>query len=169
MNYLLDANTLIEAKNRYYHMEICPGYWAWVIQMAGSGIVGSIKPILDELKKGNDELKEWAITNESLFVDVTDTKTQQNYMEIAQYVAGASSLMKPGAMNDFLSGADPWLIAKAKTTNATIVTHEVFNDKTQRKFLIPNICKLHNIRYINTFELLLMLEAKFVLSNPNQP
>lgn len=30
MTYLLDANTLIEAKNRYYQMSICPGYWDWL-------------------------------------------------------------------------------------------------------------------------------------------
>ena len=30
MNYLLDANTLIEAKNRYDQMSICPGYWDWL-------------------------------------------------------------------------------------------------------------------------------------------
>jgi len=28
MIYLLDANTLIEAKNRYYSMSVCPGYQA---------------------------------------------------------------------------------------------------------------------------------------------
>ena len=32
MIYLLDSNTLIEAKNRYYGMTICPGYWSWVIR-----------------------------------------------------------------------------------------------------------------------------------------
>ena len=30
MTYLLDANTLIEAKNRYYRMTVCPAYWSWV-------------------------------------------------------------------------------------------------------------------------------------------
>lgn len=28
--YLLDANTFIEAKNRYYSMNICPGFWQWI-------------------------------------------------------------------------------------------------------------------------------------------
>ena len=31
MNHLLDANTLIEAKNRYYGMAICLGFWQWLL------------------------------------------------------------------------------------------------------------------------------------------
>lgn len=30
--YLLDANTYIEAKNRYYQMSFCPAYWDWLDQ-----------------------------------------------------------------------------------------------------------------------------------------
>ena len=39
MIYLLDTNTLIEAKNRYYSMTICPGYWSWILQSHGQGVV----------------------------------------------------------------------------------------------------------------------------------
>ncbi len=66
-------------------------------------------------------------------------------------------------MEDFLSGADPWLIAKAMTTGATVVTHEVLNYDAKRKFIIPNICEQLDIPFLNTFELLHRLEAKFVL------
>ena len=27
MKYLLDSNVFIEAKNRYYAFDICPGFW----------------------------------------------------------------------------------------------------------------------------------------------
>ena len=37
MNYLLDSNTLIEAKNRYYQMRVCPGYWAWIARNQAVG------------------------------------------------------------------------------------------------------------------------------------
>jgi len=72
--------------------------------------------------------------------------------------------MKPGAMEDFLSGADPWLIAKAMVTNAVIVTHEAYNPEIRRKFLIPNVCQHFNVTYINAFELLHALEAEFALA-----
>ncbi len=59
MIYLLDANTLIEAKNRYYRMAVCPAYWAWIQRSQGAGVVASIDLVGDELRRGNDELAEW--------------------------------------------------------------------------------------------------------------
>jgi len=60
MIYLLDANTLIEAKNRYYGMTICPGYWSWILRSHGKGLLVSIETVGDELKRGKDELAQWA-------------------------------------------------------------------------------------------------------------
>lgn len=76
MTYLLDANTLIEAKNRYYRMTVCPAYWSWVQRSQGTGIVSSIEPVGDELKRGNDELAEWAKDQAGLFLPVSDDDTQ---------------------------------------------------------------------------------------------
>jgi hypothetical protein len=50
------------------------------------------------------------------------------------------------------------------TTGATVVTHEVLNLDAKRKFIIPNICKELDVPFLNTFELLHRLEARFVLS-----
>ena len=55
MNHLLDANTLIEAKNRYYGMAICPGFWQWLLLKNEALALSSIAPVMDELTKGNDE------------------------------------------------------------------------------------------------------------------
>ncbi len=164
MKYLLDANTFIEAKNRYYNMQVCPGYWDWLLLKSASNEIASISLVYDELKRGNDELKDWAIDHEDLFLDISDEPTQQAFAEIAQYVSEQASEMRSGAMEEFLSGADPWLIAKARISGMTIVTHEAFNAYIKRKFLIPNICRLFDVPYIDTFELLLTLEAEFVLA-----
>lgn len=49
------------------------------------------------------------------------------------------------------------------TTGAVVVTHESFNLDVKRKFLIPNVCKQFGVTWMNTFELLAKLDAKFVL------
>lgn len=164
MNYLLDANTLIEAKNRYYHMKVCPGYWDWLLLKGGENQLGSIVPVLDELKNGKDELTQWADDNDSLFAVISDDDTQASYSEIAQHVAAQAPSMKPGALESFLGGADPWLIAKAHCTGATVVTHETMNPDARRRFLIPNVCEHFDVDWMNTFELLLELDAEFVLN-----
>jgi hypothetical protein len=162
MKHLLDANTLIEAKNRYYSMTICPAYWDWLRIQHGAEQLASIIPIKDELTRGKDDLAEWAKENAGLFLSVDDEATQQAFGEVAQLAAQTPG-MRPGALDEFLRVADPWLIAKAMTTGATLVTHEVLNLAAKRKFIIPNLCRDLDVRCINTFELLHDLDARFVL------
>jgi hypothetical protein len=166
MTYLLDANTLIEAKNRYYRMTVCPAYWSWVQRSHGAGTVSSIEPVGAELRRGNDELAEWAKNQKSLFMPVSDEATQQAFAEVAAHVASQAAVMKPGALEEFLDGADPWLIAKAMTLHeAVVVTHEQFNLQMRRKYSIPNVCQHFGLTWIDTFELLSRTDAKFVLAD----
>ncbi len=166
MTYLLDANTLIEAKNRYYSMTVCPAYWSWVQRSQGAGIVSSIEPIGDELKRGNDELAEWVKEQGGLFLSVYDDPTQQAFADVAAHVASQANMMKPGALEEFLGGADPWLIAKAMALkDAIVVTHEQFNLQIRRKYSIPNVCQHFGVQWIDTFELLSRTNAQFVLAD----
>ena len=154
MNYLLDANTLIEAKNRYYQMSICPGYRDWLRKANHAGEVNSIRSVRDELLHGNDALAEWVKDHAHLFLDESDDATQTAFAEVAQHLANTALQMKAGAIEEFLGGADPWLIAKAMTINATVVTHEQLN---------------LGVPFIDTFELLNALEARFVLGDESTP
>jgi Domain of unknown function (DUF4411) len=166
MTYLLDANTLIEAKNRYYRMTVCPAYWNWVQRSHGAGVVSSIEPVGLELRRGNDELAEWAKNQAGLFLPVSDEATQQAFAQVAAHVASQASAMKTGALEEFLDGADPWLIAKAiSTQDAVIVTHEQFNLQMRRKYSIPNVCQHFGVAWIDTFELLTQTDARFVLAD----
>lgn len=163
MRHLLDSNTLIEAKNRYYNMNFCPAYWQWIDIQNRASEVSSIKMVSDELKKGNDDLAQWAKDNSNLFIDVDDKETQEAFGALVQALSQQMVHMKAGALDEFLAGADPWLIAKAMTTGAVVVTQESFNLDVKRKFLIPNVCKQFGVTWMNTFELLAKLDAKFVL------
>lgn len=164
MKYLLDANTFIEAKNRYYNMTVCPAYWHWILLKSVALDVASISMVGDELKRGDDELAAWARDNPDLFISVHDEDTQANFVTIANLVVGKSGEMKPGAAEEFLAGADPWLIAKAMASGATVVTQESFNRDKRKKFLIPNICEECGVSWMNTFDMLYKLEARFVLA-----
>lgn len=166
MIYLLDANTLIEAKNRYYRMTICPAYWSWIQRSQGAGVVASIEPVGDELRRGHDELAEWAKDHDGLFLSVSEDDTQQAFGAVAAHVAARAGEMKAGALEDFLGGADPWLIAKAMALkDAVVVTHEQFNLQMRRKYSIPNVCQHFGVQWIDTFELLGRTDARFVLAD----
>jgi hypothetical protein len=163
MKYLLDANTFIEAKNRYYNMTVCPAYWLWILQRFAAQDVASIAMVGDELKKGDDELAAWARDNADLFITIHDEDTQICFATVANLVMQKGGEMKPGAVEEFLSGADPWLIAKAMATGAAVVTHESYNPEKKKKFLIPNVCEAFGVAWMNTFDMLYKLEARFVL------
>lgn len=164
MIYLLDANTLIEAKNRYYSMTICPGYWTWILQSYKQGVVASVEIVADELKRGNDELAGWATLHKELFWDTADQDTQAAFGKVATHVASQAPGMKAGALDEFLRGADPWLIAKAMVTpNSIVVTHEQFNPQMKRKYSIPNVCEAFGVQCLDTFDILSTTQAQFVL------
>jgi hypothetical protein len=164
MIYLLDSNTLIEAKNRYYSMTICPGYWTWILQSHGQGVVASIETVGQELQRGNDELAAWTQTHKDLFWTVSDAATQDAFTKVASHVVNSATQMKAGAVEDFLSGADPWLIAKAMTMpDSVLVTHEQLNLHAKRKFIIPNVCQQFGVKWIDTFQVLGATGARFDL------
>ena len=166
MKYLLDSNTYIQAKNFYYGMDICPAYWDWLDWQFQLGLVASIQMIGKELKDGNDELAEWAKARPEHFVDNDDTETQTVFSEIVQsIVAGDYNV---GNRDNFLAKADPWIIAKAKTLGATVVTHESLLLPNTKKVKVPNICLQFDVPCLNTFQFLRELNARFVLSRPTQ-
>lgn len=164
MKYILDANTFIEAKNKYYGMAICPAYWEWLLAAHDNGHVISITFVKDEMLRQQDELTDWSKSNSSFFKDVSDGDVQQAFAKVSHYVSSLSH-MKEGAIEDFLSGADPWLIAFAMAKNFTVVTQEsLVSPDVKRKIYIPNVCEALGVAYMNTFELLHELEAEFILS-----
>ncbi len=75
---------------------------------------------------------------------------------------GIPSYAEPNR-NLFLSGADPWLIAKAKVLDATVVTHETLVGPDSKKVKIPNVCRHFETRCCDIYDLLDRLSARFVL------
>lgn len=164
--YLIDANVFIEAKNKYYNMTFCPAFWDWLLRECAGEQIFSIQGIYDELINGNDELRTWSMNNRHFFLPMSDEVTQRNLAYVAAHVAERQQNvpMSLGAMTEFMRGADTWLIAKAMTMGATIVTHERLDLHCKRKFLIPNVCNHFGVQYIDTFTLLHLLNASFVLA-----
>lgn len=152
--HLLDANVFIEAKNFYYRFDTFPGFWEWLDAEQARKNVSSIRPICDELLKGNDELAAWIKERKDTgwFLPVDDVETQENFAEVADWTMREP--FKEIAKSEFLDGGDPWLIAKAKSIGATVVTQETFDDRSQKKVKIPNVCRAFQVHYMNTFDLI---------------
>ena len=165
MIYLLDANSFIQAKNLHYRMHVVPGFWQWLTSIHPHHQIESIDPIYKELTKNTsdpDELHHWAMSNKSLFKTANSPDTQAVFAEIANYLATHPTYSQT-EVSRFLSGADPWLIAAAKTTGAKIVTHEVPVPDNSRKVKIPNVAKTFAVEHVDIFDLLELSECKLVI------
>ena len=166
MTYLLDSNVFIQAKNMQYPFDVFPGFWDWLRRDIEAGIIASINPIWQELNKGNDDLLDWAngCKQCGCFLPVDDISTQTKYSEVASWTFSSERIFKPTAQSEFLAIADSWLVAKAATINATIVTHETYDAYCKTRVKIPNACVAFNVEYINVIELTRRLGVKFKIA-----
>lgn len=162
--FLTDANVFIEAKNRYYDFDICPGFWDWMDTQMPVQKICSIMPVYDELVHGGDNLAQWIKDRkgDGRFLRVEDPATQTLFARVAATVQSGPFRLEAKAQ--FLAGADPWLVAKAGTIGATVVTQEKYQAGVIRRVPLPNICQEFGVPFVDTFELLKRGAAKFKMA-----
>jgi hypothetical protein len=161
MQYCLDTNVFITPSNFHYPMDFCPSYWDFLDENIENENMFVIEQVYQELTTGTGEVTDWVKERKSnKFVkSFEDDDTQEEFRKIADYV---QKNYKLEVAAEFLSGADPWIISVCKVHEFTLVTKEVYSE-SKKKVPIPNICKILDVRYINEFEMIRELEAKFVL------
>ncbi len=160
MLYLLDANTLIDAKRDYFQFQRVPEFWEW-IQYQGK--IGNIKVPLEiyeefeEARKADgtqDELSKWATNPEVRAALLLDEEAAPSLVAHVTATGYASDLT-----DDEIEkiGKDPFLIAYAyaEPSQRTIVSTEVSKPSRQRaNRRVPDVCRDLNVRCINNFNLL---------------
>lgn len=166
MRYCLDANVFVESHRRYYAFDIAPPFWDALIRWAAEQVICSPIAVYDELTENKDTLAEWLKANKTLLFVEPDDATQIQFSAIADLVMEHYEEYRA---KEFLSCADPWVIAQAKAHNLTVVTlesrgHEEIDPKTQRfkgRVKIPNVCRHVGFPCIDTFAMLRALGFKF--------
>lgn len=120
--YVLDSNTFIDAKNRYYGFDIAPSFWKKLIENSPENIL-TIKPIESEIMAGHDELSSWFEDNYTIHTYSVDaTEVQQAFAKISEHVT-QNIQYKDSEKIRFLSKADPWIIAYAYVNNCLSLIH----------------------------------------------
>lgn len=170
MTYLIDSDVLIEAKDRHYAFDFCPGFWDWILQQHVLRVVFSVKAIGDELKAGNDQLAVWTAKQGSKFFLPEDAKTVAAMAVVAKAVSNMAVNKvpyTPAALNQFMSSGDYRLISHAKAHGHVVVTHEVgqkgSNQPSLKRLKIPDVCNAVGVDCISPFKLLRDEGAKLVI------
>ena len=159
--YLLDADVLIEAANRYYAFDIAPAFWRKLEDLIGDGRVCSVDWVQKELMKGNDQLAGWAKSNSGDAFRATGEADVVAEYRVVMGRVNDQEQFSEAAKEEFAKGADGWLIAYAKAKRYVIVTEERLNPAIKRKVPIPNVCQAFGIRYVDTFGMLRELGVRF--------
>lgn len=169
MAYILDSNILITAKNLYYAYDIVPSFWNILLTEFHKGTVKIIDAVESEILQGNDNLSKWlsdnvcgksAANGEAYVLPSKNSQAIVNcYQTIANNVV-LNQKFKEDHKQSFLSGADPWLIATAKTNEHTIVTFEEMPSSNTTKVKIPAICRQMGVAYENLYEMMRKLNVK---------
>jgi len=164
--YLLDANTLINAKNSYYPIERVPEFWAWLEYQGQSSNIKIPIEIYEEFKDTKpkdgkkDELALWAETKDVKDALLFDEEAEADLVSRITYGGYC-----PNPTDDELikMGRDPFLISYAlkDSDNRTVVTTEVSRPKRNgANRHIPDVCSSFNIRCINSFQLIQELDFR---------
>lgn len=165
MLYLLDANTLIDAKNKYWQMDRVPEFWDWLEYQGEQGRIKIPQEIYNEIDGSNsssnpDELSVWvrqANVKTALLLDEEADPVVVNEVVTIGYLAN------PTEADLIKLGRDPFLIAYAHRdpANRTIVTTEVSRPKRSGSNRhIPDVCNSLGVRPINTYALTEELDFK---------
>lgn len=157
MIYLLDANTLINAKNEFYPVNNVPEFWEWLVHHGEEGKVKIPSEIYDEFadtvqKDGTaDELALWAsqqfVQDALLFDEEADA-------DLVSRVLYGGYLKNPTDEDIRKVGFDPFLISYAlkDVENRCIVSGEVSKPTLQNaNRRVPDVCDGFNIRCIHYF------------------
>lgn len=160
IQYVLDANVFIQAKNLHYGFDFCPAFWGWLEQKNSEGLVASVEKVGEELEGGEDDLADWTKTMGHGFFQKPDAAVLNAFTTISTWATAAG--YQPSGVNTFLQVADPWLVAHALAYDCIVVTHEVPADST-KKIKIPNACVAVGVRSMMPYAMLRRERARFVL------
>jgi hypothetical protein len=161
MAYLIDADVLIEAKNRYYGFDFCPGFWDWLVRKLAAGEVLSVERVGQELAAGNDNLSAWAANQGPAFFVPPNANTVAAMATVSASVRTMSvngQPYLPAAVTKFLGDADYYLIAHALAHRDIVVTNESGHPGEQQASVktlkIPDVCNSVGVQCVSVFKML---------------
>jgi Domain of unknown function (DUF4411) len=160
--YWLDTDVYLQAALGVLAFDLAPDFWVLLEESAEHDIIGSPKYVcmeLVELSGRDDAIKRWAETQRSkgILFHEPDEKVLANYTLIADYV---NNNMDQSEGDDFLDGADAWVIAHAMTGGAVAVSQEKLAGRGSKLVKVPNICGHFSVECIKTDQLLRDLKRK---------
>jgi hypothetical protein len=157
--YWIDSNVFIDSATGPYPFKRAPTFWSFLDAKFNEGVICTSEMVYRELAPYGDELSGWIKNRKQngLYKEANQ-EVQKKLTIVADHVSTCGRYSEPN-VNDFLSGADPWMIAHVLATGGTLVTNETDVHPNAKKVRIPDVCTHFGLRFINGFEMLDELDA----------
>lgn len=144
MIYVFDTNAFSQLFRSYYRSRF-PTLWGQFDELVENGEITSTREVAREIEDGGVEsLREWAKEQKHLFPSPTSAEgafvAQIFIVQHFQQVIEQKKLLKGG------KNADPFVVARAATLEATVVTMEGMPKNGAK---IPNICERFGINCLS--------------------
>lgn len=162
MLYLIDANSIIDAKDLYYVIDRVPEFWEWLLHHGEAGRLKVPAENFDEISPGPDKLDPFhiwrkdAATAKALVLDEeADIATVQHVLD-----QGYGNNLTDDELISI--GKDPFLIAYALAgKDRVVVTSEKSKPKAlRRNRRIPDVCRDLGVSWKTPFQLNIELDFK---------
>lgn len=172
MLYLLDANTLIDAKRDYYPIERVPEFWEWLVFCGNKGDIKIPIEVYEEFSdtKDKDGLKdELALWSEQDDVKNALLLEEEAEQDLVARITYGGYVANPTDDELLKIGRDPFLLSYALNDleGRCVVSTEVSKpSKIGANRKVPDVCKYFNIRCINNFQMFRELNFSTGWNNP---
>lgn len=151
---VFDTSAFINGRRDHYPAETFPSIWEFVALAMRDGRIVAPWEVLNELKAKDDETCAWAKERSECFV-----APSADVQRLAGEILGM--LPNPGVRD----GADPFVVAEARTRGFTVVTYEgrSFSGVATKNWArrMPGICQHFGVECRTLPEALAMLGASF--------
>ncbi|WP_300340251.1 DUF4411 family protein [Accumulibacter sp.] len=144
MSYCIDTNVFIDAGERYYPIDIVPGFWENFDGLIAAGQMKAPEMLIEELEHKDDAWRQWVYERRETLIVPMDLPQIEAVKEVMAAYA------TQGTDANRITG-DPFFIALALANGLTMVT----NEKPRRGGAkIPKICAALGVPSIGLLDLM---------------
>lgn len=148
--YCIDTSGLTHAWRDFYPPSCFPSLWKDIEACINDGRLIAPDEVYEELKRGGDDLFDWAKLMPNLFVR-HDTAIQNIVSDILAHPEHSKLLYSKHAAS--LVIADPFVIAAAQVHGCAVISNEIFMfTSSPNKTKIPNVCADRGIEHLSVLE-----------------
>lgn len=151
MKYCLDASALIDLGERHYpeRLKVFAPIWKHIYHYVESGDIVSVDYVKIELEEKADEWREQFLARANKMFLISKS-IELEYARVIREIESRDGFNLNKHRERFMSGADPWVIALARSIKeCTVVSSET---KPLADYGLGPVCNLLNVDHMNLVE-----------------